>query len=202
LLNNDNYFAERYSRNLDNSFLAFSIDGIRIASNIQTNTKNNFIGSRAPHGIGKYLADDKQYFGKVKVDDEVHVFLDQKIFNSAEEPIAIVGIGIPEEKFSGIVSNNYKYVLGLFFLCLLAMLILGQLLAEKISCPIVHVTVLTRDYYEKNFGNKAVLNGRKDDEGAILQEMFEKFTAQLEMRKQGSRLYLEHWNASMNFRKN
>lgn len=191
LLNNDNYFAERYSRNLDNSFLAFSIDGIRIASNIQTNTKNNFIGSRAPHGIGKYLADDKQYFGKVKVDDEVHVFLDQKIFNSAEEPIAIVGIGIPEEKFSGIVSNNYKYVLGLFFLCLLAMLILGQLLAEKISCPIVHVTDLTRDYYEKNFGNKAVLNGRKDDEGAILQEMFEKFTAQLELRKQESRLYLE-----------
>lgn len=191
LLNNDNYFAERYSRNLDNSFLAFSIDGIRIASNIQTDTKSNFIGSRAPHGLGKYLEDDKQYFGKVDVDDEIHVFLDQKIFNSADEPVAIVGIGIPEEKFSGIVSNNYKYVLGLFFLCLLAMLILGQLLADKISRPIVHVTDLTRDYYEKNFGNKAVLNGKKDDEGAVLQEMFEKFTAQLELRKQESRLYLE-----------
>ena len=47
VLNNDNYFAERYSRNLDNSFLAFSIDGIRIASNIQTDTKSNFVGSRA-----------------------------------------------------------------------------------------------------------------------------------------------------------
>ena len=43
-----------------------------------------------------------------------YMFLDQKIFNSADEPIAVVGIGIPEEKFSGIVSNNYKYVLGLF----------------------------------------------------------------------------------------
>lgn len=191
LLNNDNYFAERYSRNLDNSFLAFSIDGIRIASNIQTDTKSNFVGSMAPHGIGKYLEDDKQYFGKVDVDDEIHVFLDQKIFNSADEPIAVVGIGIPEEKFSGIVSNNYKYVLGLFFLCLWAMLILGQLLAEKISCPIVHVTDLTRDYYEKNFGNKAILNGKKDDEGAMLQEMFEKFTDQLELRKQESKLYLE-----------
>ena len=125
------------------------------------------------------------------VDDEIHVFLDQKIFNSADEPIAVVGIGIPEEKFSGIVSNNYKYVLGLFFLCLWAMLILGQLLAEKISCPIVHVTDLTRDYYEKNFGNKAILNGKKDDEGAMLQEMFEKFTTQLELRKQESKLYLE-----------
>lgn len=191
VLNNDNYFAERYSRNLDNSFLAFSIDGIRIASNIQTDTKSNFVGSRAPHETGKYLEDDKQYFGKVDVDDEIHVFLDQKIFNSADEPIAVVGIGIPEEKFSGIVSNNYKYVLGLFFLCLWAMLILGQLLAEKISCPIVHVTDLTRDYYEKNFGNKAILNGKKDDEGAMLQEMFEKFTTQLELRKQESKLYLE-----------
>lgn len=38
---------------------------------------------------------------------------------------------------------------------------LGQLLAEKISCPIVHVTDLTRDYYEKNFGNKAILNGKR-----------------------------------------
>ena len=191
VLNNDNYFAERYSRNMDNSFLAFSIDGIRIASNIQTDTKSNFVGSRAPHETGKYLEDDKQYFGKVDVDDEIHVFLDQKIFNSADEPIAVVGIGIPEEKFSGIVSNNYKYVLGLFFLCLWAMLILGQLLAEKISCPIVHVTDLTRDYYEKNFGNKAILNGKKDDEGAMLQEMFEKFTTQLELRKQESKLYLE-----------
>lgn len=191
VLNNDNYFAERYSRNLDNSFLAFSIDGIRIASNIQTDTKSNFVGSRAPHETGKYLEDDKQYFGKVDVDDEIHVFLDQKIFNSADEPIAVVGIGIPEEKFSGIVSNNYKYVLGFFFLCLWAMLILGQLLAEKISCPIVHVTDLTRDYYEKNFGNKAILNGKKDDEGAMLQEMFEKFTTQLELRKQESKLYLE-----------
>lgn len=117
-------------------------------------------GSRAPHETGKYLEDDKQYFGKVDVDDEIHVFLDQKIFNSADEPIAVVGIGIPEEKFSGIVSNNYKYVLGLFFLCLWAMLILGQLLAEKISCPIVHVTDLTRDYYEKNFGNKAITYGK------------------------------------------
>ena len=99
VLNNDNYFAERYSRNLDNSFLAFSIDGIRIASNIQTDTKSNFVGSRAPHETGKYLEDDKQYFGKVDVDDEIHVFLDQKIFNSADEPIAVVGIGIPEEKY-------------------------------------------------------------------------------------------------------
>ena len=44
---------------------------------------------------------------------------------------------------------------------------------------------------KKNFGNKAILNGKKDDEGAMLQEMFEKFTTQLELRKQESKLYLE-----------
>lgn len=191
IINNDNYYAERYTRSLDNSFLAFSIDGIRVAANIQTDKKTNFIGSAAPSGMDSYLEDDKQYFGKVKVADEIHVYLDQKIFNSSGIPIAIVGIGIPEDKFSGIVSNNYKYVLGLFFVCLLLMLVLGQLLAERISGPIVHVTDMARDYYEKNFGSKAVLNRKKGDESAMLQEMFEKFTAQLELKKQENKLYLE-----------
>ena len=38
---------------------------------------------------------------------------------------------------------------------------------------------------------KQYLMGKKDDEGAMLQEMFEKFTTQLELRKQESKLYLE-----------
>lgn len=73
----------------------------------------------------------------------------------------LYGIGTQKKKFSGIVSNNYKYVLGLFFLMSVGHAYLWQLLAEKISCPIVHVTDLTRDYYEKNFGNKAYINGKR-----------------------------------------
>lgn len=190
LINNDTFFAESYSKSVDNSFLAFSVEGIRIASNIRTDTRNDFTGSSSPHNMSGFLEKENQYFGKVDVAKEVHVFLDQLLFNSADEPIAIVGIGIPEEKFLGIINNNYKYLFDIFLICLVIMLFLGRLLAERISQPIVYVTDMAKEYCEKNFGSRAVLNRTKTDEGNLLLEMFEKFTSQLEQKKKENQLYL------------
>lgn len=190
LINNDTFFAESYSKSVDNSFLAFSVEGIRIASNIRTDTRNDFTGSSSPHNMSGFLEKENQYFGKVDVAKEVHVFLDQLLFNSADEPIAIVGIGIPEEKFLGIINNNCKYLFDIFLICLVIMLFLGRLLAERISQPIVYVTDMAKEYCEKNFGSKAVLNRTKTDEGNLLLEMFEKFTSQLEQKKKENQLYL------------
>lgn len=190
LINNDTFFAESYSKSVVNSFLAFSVEGIRIASNIRTDTRNDFTGSSSPHNMSGFLEKENQYFGKVDVAKEVHVFLDQLLFNSADEPIAIVGIGIPEEKFLGIINNNYKYLFDIFLICLVIMLFLGRLLAERISQPIVYVTDMAKEYCEKNFGSKAVLNRTKTDEGNLLLEMFEKFTSQLEQKKKENQLYL------------
>lgn len=190
LINNDTFFAESYSKSVNNSFLAFSVEGIRIASNIRTDTRNDFTGSSSPHNMSGFLEKENQYFGKVDVAKEVHVFLDKLLFNSADEPIAIVGIGIPEEKFLGIINNNYKYLFDIFLICLVIMLFLGRLLAERISQPIVYVTDMAKEYCENNFGSKAVLNRTKTDEGNMLLEMFEKFTSQLEQKKKENQLYL------------
>lgn len=50
-------------------------------------------------------------------------------------------------------------------ICLVIMLFLGRLLAERISQPIVYVTDMAKEYCENNFGSKAVLNRTKTDEG-------------------------------------
>ena len=98
VLNNDNYFAERYSRNLDNSFLAFSIDGIRIASNIQTDTKSNFVGSRAPHETGKYVT-SKQLKVKLKFEPDDFMIeadaakLKQILYNLLSNAVKFTGTG-------------------------------------------------------------------------------------------------------------
>lgn len=63
-------------------------------------------------------------------------------------------------------------------------------MAERISQPIVYVTDMAKEYCEKNFGSKAVLNRTKTDEGNLLLEMFEKFTSQLEQKKKENQLYL------------
>ncbi|MDD4722254.1 MAG: ATP-binding protein [Acidaminococcaceae bacterium] len=195
--NHDDYFPQYYTDYVKESYLAISVDGIRITSNINAESGGHYTGSRAPEG--EEISEDgvHKYFGEVEIGDEVHIFLDQIITNYSGEEVAMIGVGIPEGRFLTIISDNNRMVLFVSLLCLVIMIIAGNWLAAKMADPIVKATneakalganSLNREHY-KNFNTK--------DEGVILLETFKDISHDLQRKEQDreetlQQLYIEH----------
>lgn len=179
IVNNDPYFPNYYSEAIEDSFLAISIDGIRIAANINYNVGQNYIGSQAPQGISYIKQGEHQYFGKVRVEDAVHVFLDEKIVNYRGEEVAVIGIGIPEEKFASIVTDNNIIVVIVGIISLVIMLVVGNVIASKISTPIVEITNRAKKFSEEKLHLISNTTSNKKDEVQILWDTFDKFVNDL-----------------------
>ena len=192
-VNNDPYFPASYSRQVENSFLAISTDGIRVSSNIQTPTKENYIGSRIPV-TNKTLDGPKEYFfGRVDFNDEVHVFLDEPIINHKGEVTAALGVGIPEEKFAAILSTNQYLIIAVTIFGLALMLIIGRYFAEVITEPIMVATrfaeQLTRG--ERNLVLQPEWVEDQKSETGILLTTFQKLATSLEASERTNEEYLE-----------
>lgn len=192
-VNNDPYFPVAYSRSVEGSYLALSIDNIRISSNIQTPTKENYIGSLIPVTT-KTLDGPKEYiFGRVDFNDEVHVFLDEAIVNHKGEPIATIGIGIPEKRFAQILSTNQYLIVGVTMLCLIIMLGIGRYFAGIITEPIAVAT----QFAERLASGERSMTLRPEwvkdqkSETSILLTTFQKMASSLEESEKQSESYLE-----------
>lgn len=192
-VNNDPYFPASYSRQVENSFLAISTDGIRVSSNIQTPTKENYIGSRIPV-TNETLDGPKQYFfGRVDFNDEVHVFLDEPIINHNGEVTAALGVGIPEEKFARILSTNQYLIISVTIFGLALMLIIGRYFAEVITEPIM---VATRFAERLTRGERSLVlrpewvKDQKSETGILL-TTFQKLATSLEASERTNEEYLE-----------
>ena len=192
-VNNDPFFPASYSRQVENSFLAISIDGIRVSSNIQTPTKENYIGSRIPVA-NQTLDGPRQYlFGRVDFNDEVHVFLDEPIINHNGEVVAARGVGIPEEKFARILSTNQYLIISVTIFGLALMLMIGRYFAEVITEPIMVATrfaeQLTRG--ERNLVLQPEWVEDQKSETGILLTTFQKLATSLEASERTNEEYLE-----------
>jgi len=191
-VNNDPFFPASYSRQVENSFLAISIDGIRVSSNIQTPTKENYIGSRIPVA-NQTLDGPRQYlFGRVDFNDEVHVFLDEPIINHNGEVVAARGVGIPEEKFARILSTNQYLIISVTIFGLALMLMIGRYFAEVITEPIMVATrfaeQLTRG--ERNLVLQPEWVEDQKSETGILLTTFQKLATSLEASERTNEEYL------------
>lgn len=195
--NHDDYFPRYYTDYVKESYLAISVDGIRITSNINAESGGHYIGSRAPEGEEISEEGVHKYFGEVKIGNEAHIFLDQIITNYSGEEVAMIGVGIPEGRFLTIISDNNRMVLFVSLLCLAIMIIAGNWLAAKMADPIIKATneakalgatSLNRAHYKK-FDTK--------DEGVILLETFKDISHDLQRKEQDReetlhQLYIEH----------
>jgi signal transduction histidine kinase len=193
IVNNDPYFPMMYSRSVNGSYLAISIDNIRISSNIQTPTKENYIGSLIPVTTKTWDGAKQHIFGRVDFNDEVHVFLDEAILNHKGEPIATIGIGIPEERFAAILSTNQYLIVTVTMLCLAVMLGIGRYFARVITEPIA---VATRFAEQLAAGERSLIlqpEWIKDQksETSILLTTFQKMASSLEASEKQSESYLE-----------
>ncbi len=135
--NNDPYFPETYSRQVKHSFLAISVDGIRVTSNIRTPKKTDYIGSRMPVQMDGMEGEKLFYFGRVNIDGEVHVFIDEPIVDSTGKTIGALGVGIPEESFSRILSTNRNLILLVTVFSLVLMLFIAKHVSKYITKPIL-----------------------------------------------------------------
>lgn len=193
IANNDDYFPQTYTKSVESSFLAVSIDGLRIASNIRSPKKQDYIGSPIPIPINTLEGKSNGYYGRESYDGEVHVFLDRPISDCDGNNVAVLGVGIPENKFSIIMHTQRSIIILVSAFCLIIMVFIARYAAEKISQPIVKATELANQIAE---GNKDVVIekrflGNKNSETTILLEAFEKMAADLKKADKERVLYLE-----------
>ncbi|MEG0830760.1 MAG: ATP-binding protein [Acidaminococcaceae bacterium] len=212
LANNDEYYPKYYSDSIAGSYLAISIDGIRISSNINAEKGDNAIGSMVPssksitqtiEAAGELDGSDivlpgenitqvqrKQYFGKEEIGDDNHVFLDQLILNYSGKEVAMMGVGIPEERFLGIITDNNKMVVVVTLISLCMMLLIGNLLAHKISAPIVEATEKAKLLSATSFNRIQQPITTEQDEGLVLLQTFNAFAGDLRQYHRDRQRYL------------
>lgn len=181
--NHDDYFPRYYTDYVKESYLAISVAGIRITSNINAESGGHYIGSRAPEGEEISEEGEQKYFGKVKIGKEDHIFLDQIITNYSGEEVAMIGVGIPESRFLAIVSDNNKVVVTVTLLCLIFMLIAGNWLAAKMAEPIVKATNEAKILGANSLNRAQYRDLGTKDEGVILLETFKDISCELQMKE-------------------
>ncbi|MGI6280465.1 MAG: ATP-binding protein, partial [Acutalibacteraceae bacterium] len=142
IVNNDAYFPKTYSQSVENSYMAISVDDIRVTSNIRSPKKQNFIGSSTPLAISTLKGTTNVFYGKVDYDGEVHIFLDKPIVDYDGKDIGMLGVGIPEDKFSIIMDTQRDIIVFVTGLCLIIMIFITKYVSGRIAAPILKATEL------------------------------------------------------------
>lgn len=193
ITNNDDYFPTAYSQSVKESYLALSVGKIRVTSNIRSGVKENYIGSAIPVTGQTVEGPKNQYFGRVQIGDEIHVFLDEAIVDNRGNVIGMIGVGIPEEKFSAILATNRNLILVVSILCLNVMLVIGRYLAASITQPILLATSFAERL--SNGERELVLRPEwladKNSETTILLATFQKMARELKVSEDQRKQYLE-----------
>jgi len=193
IANNDDFFPQSYSKSVQNSFLAISIDGIRVSSNIRGPKKENYIGSSIPIPFSTLEGTRNAYYGKQNFDGEVHIFLDNSILNYNGSKVGVLGVGIPEHKFSVIMNIQRGIIISVSIFCLLIMTIIGIMVAKRITEPIIKATELANQISEGN--NEVVIDKKfleqKNSETTILLKAFQKMAFDLKSGEEERLNYLK-----------
>lgn len=191
IANNSSYFPNMYSQSVKDSFLAISVDGVRVTSNIRTPKQENYIGSRIPIALGSREGEQFYYFGRVNIDDEVHVFLDRPIYNNQGKPIGMLGVGIPEYKFSDMLATNHNLILIITAVSLMVMMLFGRYFAARITQPIILATRFS-NLLSKGERDIALPNWVYDSrtETAVLLRTFHKMAQDLKRSEQQQRIFM------------
>jgi methyl-accepting chemotaxis protein len=193
IANNDDYFPGIYSKGVENSYLAISIDGIRVSSNIRSPNKANYIGSSIPIPLTTLEGTRDAYYGKQNLDGEIHIFLDDSIFNYDGNKVGVLGVGIPEREFSSIMNIQRGIIICGTIFCLIIMIFIGIAVGKRITEPIIKATELANQISHGN--NDVVIDERflesENSETTILLKAFEKMAYDLKKGEQERLIYLE-----------
>lgn len=191
IANSQYYFPEYISSRATEGFLVLSVAGVRVATKATEGEEIPYlIGTKATKGKN-FDNKDGQFFGSSNIKGTNYVFLDREIKNIDGEVVGYLSIGIEESRFASMVTDNRTIALAVIFICLIIMLILGHVLAENISAPIVAVTEMVKKYGQKYLGTAPAGPTVTDDESVILLESFQEFISNLKKAEEERTVYLK-----------
>lgn len=191
IANSEYYFPEYISSRATEGFLILSVEGIRVATKATEGEEiTELVGTKATKG---QLTDNKegQFFGTTYIKGANYIFLDREIKNLEGRVVGYLSVGIDENRFVSMVTDNRRLALAVIFICLIIMLIFGHVLAENISAPIVAVTKLVKKYGQKYLGATPSGTTVTDDESVILLESFQEFIRNLKHAEEERIIYLK-----------
>ena len=191
IANSEYYFPEYISSRATEGFLILSVEGIRVATKATEGEEiTELVGTKATKG---QITDNKdgQFFGTTYIKGANYIFLDKAVKNLEGKVVGYLSVGIDENRFVSMVTDNRRIALAVIFICLIIMLIFGHVLAENISAPIVAVTKLVKKYGQKYLGATPSGPTVTDDESVILLESFQEFIRNLKHAEEERIIYLK-----------
>lgn len=117
--NSDYYFPDYIASRATEGFLVLTANGVRVATKSTVGEdQSELIGTPSERLSGNYQGQDGHYGGRLVMDGVPYVFADQPLKNRKGRIVGYISFGLPESRFSGIVTDSRNLSLLLAVVCL------------------------------------------------------------------------------------
>lgn len=117
--NSDYYFPDYIASRATEGFLVLTVNGVRVATKSTVGEdQSELIGTPSERLSGNYQGQDGHYGGRLVMDGVPYVFADQPLKNRKGRIVGYISFGLPESRFSGIVTDSRNLSLLLAVVCL------------------------------------------------------------------------------------
>lgn len=117
--NSDYYFPDYIASRATEGFLVLTVNGVRVATKSTVGEdQSELIGTPSERLSGNYEGQDGHYGGRLVMDGVPYVFADQPLKNRKGRIVGYISFGLPESRFSGIVTDSRNLSLLLAVVCL------------------------------------------------------------------------------------
>ena len=117
--NSDYYFPDYIASRATEGFLVLTVNGVRVATKSTVGEdQSELIGTPSERLSGNYQGQDGRYGGRLVMDGVPYVFADQPLKNRKGRIVGYISFGLPESRFSGIVTDSRNLSLLLAVVCL------------------------------------------------------------------------------------
>lgn len=117
--NSDYYFPDYIASRATEGFLVLTVNGVRVATKSTVGEdQSELIGTPSERLSGNYQGQDGHYGSRLVMDGVPYVFADQPLKNRKGRIVGYISFGLPESRFSGIVTDSRNLSLLLAVVCL------------------------------------------------------------------------------------
>lgn len=198
--NNDKLLTHYFARQTQDAFISVSIDGIRISTNIFTDKKSGYIGSRVPKNFEIKKVKKDVYFGEQSFGhNNTHFFIDVPLLNAVGETVGMLGVGIPKMQYEEIFGTTGKFITFIYLAVLGIILVFGIKFFGKISYSVEKITDAVRKFASNELEMSSVSDKNlksEFDEIYVLEQTFKSLIDQLGKKEEERKRYIKDLLAS------